>query len=162
MRVVLTILTTLLAALTAHAVPQGKGGGPSQASTLACFVCPPADKAGVLLGHSDTSTNPIFCSYPAFPGENPDDFYCTYDAVSIPFLCLCTSSNYEPEQTTGALVIDNDAGFCPGTAVGSCTRRRRNHDPLPRAPQPGASVARDAKSALMKRRAELGAKKRKA
>jgi hypothetical protein len=83
MRLVLTILTALLVALTAHAVPQGKGG-PSQGSTLACFVCPPADNAGVSLGHSDIRANPIFCSYPAFPGGNPDDFYCTYDPVSIP------------------------------------------------------------------------------
>jgi hypothetical protein len=41
----------------------------------------------------------MFCSYPAFEGENPNDFFCTYSAG------------------TGALVTDNDAGFCPTNAV---------------------------------------------
>ena len=65
------------------------------------FTCPSQDEAGFSLGESNTSTNPIFCSYPAFAGEDPNDFYCTYDASS------------------GALVMDHDAGFCPATAVGS-------------------------------------------
>ena len=37
---------------------------------------------------------------PAFAGENPNDFFCTYNAA------------------TGALVTDNDAGFCPSSAGG--------------------------------------------
>ena len=44
------------------------------------FTCPSQDEAG-FLGESNTSTNPIFCSYPAFAGEDPNDFYCTYDAA---------------------------------------------------------------------------------
>jgi hypothetical protein len=51
-------------------------------STPGCFSCPPEDEGDFPLGNSDTSANPIFCSYPAFPGENPMDFYCTYDPVS--------------------------------------------------------------------------------
>jgi hypothetical protein len=44
----------------------------------------------------------MFCSYPAVPGENPNDFFCTYDF------------------NTGTLVTDNDAGFCPANAVNTC------------------------------------------
>jgi hypothetical protein len=139
MRFSFTILTTLLVAFTAHAVPQG------QPSSTSCFNCPPTDEAGFPLGNSDTTSNPIFCSYPAFSGENPNDFFCTYN------------------PTTGVLVTDNDAGFCPGTAVAvSCVARRRRGNPLPRAPQPAAPVARDVKATLMKTRTELGARKRKA
>jgi len=69
------------------------------AAYAAVYTCPPQDEGGFPLGQSDTSTNPIFCSYPAFAGENPNDFYCTYSA------------------TTGVLVTDNDAGFCPPNAV---------------------------------------------
>jgi hypothetical protein len=64
-------------------------------------TCPPQDQLGFALGPgSNTSTNPIFCSYPAVPGENPNDFFCTYD------------------QNTGVLVTDNDAGLCPTNAIG--------------------------------------------
>ncbi len=74
---------------------------PGSVLAQSCFQCPSEDLAGFPLGTSDTSTDPIFCSYPAFSGENPGDFYCTYSAG------------------TGSLVTDNDAGFCPGTAVES-------------------------------------------
>src|SRR5215467_3965009 len=64
------------------------------------FSCPPQDSLGFTLGPGSTeNTDPIFCSYPAVPGENPNDFSCSYSA------------------TTGALVQDNDAGLCPTTAV---------------------------------------------
>ena len=63
------------------------------------FTCPAQDMANFPLGVSNTSSSPIFCSYPAFQGENPNDFFCDYSA------------------TTGALVTDNDAGFCPANAV---------------------------------------------
>jgi hypothetical protein len=66
-------------------------------------VCPPQDQLGFSLGDSNTSTDPIFCSYPAVPGENPNDFFCTYS------------------RTTGALVTDNDAGLCQPNAVNTCT-----------------------------------------
>ena len=68
--------------------------------TPTSFTCPPADLGGFPLGASDTSTDPIFCSYPAVPGEDPNDFFCTYDA------------------TSGLLVQDHDAGFCPDTVPG--------------------------------------------
>jgi uncharacterized repeat protein (TIGR01451 family) len=63
------------------------------------FTCPSQDNAGFALGQSNLTTNPIFCSYPAIQGENPNDFFCTYS------------------QTTGNLVQDHDAGFCPAKAV---------------------------------------------
>ena len=40
-----------------------------------------------------------FASFPAVPGENPNDFFCTYNAP------------------TGSLITDNDAGLCPATAT---------------------------------------------
>jgi hypothetical protein len=63
------------------------------------FQCPASDRGGFPLGLSNPSSDPIFCSYPAVPGENPQDFFCTYSA------------------TDGLLVQDNDAGFCPAVAV---------------------------------------------
>jgi hypothetical protein len=42
-----------------------------------------------------------FASYPAFPGENPDDFYCVWTVST-------TASGDAYSLTT-----DNDAGFCP-------------------------------------------------
>ena len=63
------------------------------------FQCPPADQLGFGLRQSDLSTDPIFCSYPAVEGEDPNDFFCTYSA------------------TTGALVEDHDAGLCEPNAV---------------------------------------------
>ena len=62
-------------------------------------TCPAQDEAGFPLGEFNTTGTTLFCSYPAFPGENPTDFYCDYDT------------------TTGALTLDNDAGFCPATAA---------------------------------------------
>jgi len=60
------------------------------------FECPATDVAGFPLEvHDDT----LFCSYPAVPGEDPNDFFCRYDPL------------------TGALVLDNDAGLCPASAV---------------------------------------------
>ena len=68
-----------------------------------CFVCPPEDQLGFGLGQSDTSTDPIFCSYPAVEGEDPFDFFCTYS------------------RTTGVIVEDHDAGLCQPNAVNTNT-----------------------------------------
>ncbi len=54
--------------------------GPSSVPTTG-YTCPSADNGGFSLGDSDLNSSPIFCSYPATPGENPNDFYCTYSAV---------------------------------------------------------------------------------
>ncbi|KAF8185448.1 hypothetical protein BJ912DRAFT_927477 [Pholiota molesta] len=104
---VLAALLTLSAVLPALANPSG---------TPSAFVCPAADTANFPLAENNLTTDPIFCSYPAFAGEDPNDFFCTYS------------------KTTGALVQDADAGFCPGTAVGTGTARRR--DAVARAPLP--------------------------
>jgi len=72
------------------------------ASPAGCYVCPSQDNAAFPLGPGSNTGNPLFCSYPAFGGENPNDFYCTYNT------------------TTGVLVTDHDAGFCPATAVNNC------------------------------------------
>jgi PEP-CTERM motif len=47
----------------------------------------------------------LFASYPAFPGENPHDFYCTWNI----------SSNGGTDSI--AFGADQDAGFCPGTTT---------------------------------------------
>ncbi|KAL8278864.1 hypothetical protein RQP46_008735 [Phenoliferia psychrophenolica] len=85
-------------------------------------TCPEFDTAGFALGPGTSDTDgSLFCSYPAFPGENPNDFFCTYN------------------DSTGALITDNNAGFCQDTAVASgCVNRRTRalvHDevPLPQA-----------------------------
>jgi len=77
---------------------------PQVVLTLAAFHCPAQDYAGFPLDVNNTSTDPIFCSYPVFPGEDPNDFFCTYSA------------------TDGHLVQDNDAGLCPGAAVSNSAR----------------------------------------
>ncbi|KAF7348268.1 hypothetical protein MSAN_01780400 [Mycena sanguinolenta] len=73
--------------------------------------CPPQDEASFPVGSGSSYTSDsggvLFCSYPAFPGENPDDFYCTYN------------------DSTGSLITDNDAGFCPPAAIVSCVNSRR-------------------------------------
>ena len=71
--------------------------------------CPATDTLGFALGVSDTTTDPIFCSYPAVSGEDPYDFFCRYS------------------KTTGALVQDNDAGLCPGSAASSSARSSQAH-----------------------------------
>jgi hypothetical protein len=63
--------------------------------------CPSAELyQGFALGTSDLTTDPIFCSYPLTPNEDPNDFYCTYDAI------------------TGALVTDHGNGHCFPATVG--------------------------------------------
>jgi hypothetical protein len=136
MRFFLALLTVAALALVVRA---------QQPSSNVCYQCPSEDEAGFALGESDLTSDPIFCSYPAFPGENPNDFYCTYN------------------PSNGDLVTDNDAGFCPPTAVaGTCTSsRRRRRGGVPRAPQPASGVARDAKPKMMRTRGQLGASKKK-
>jgi cysteine-rich repeat protein len=60
--------------------------------------CPPEDELGFPLGQSSPGP-PLFCSYPAVEGEDPNDFFCDYDV------------------NTGALTVDHDAGLCPAHAV---------------------------------------------
>jgi hypothetical protein len=76
-------------------------------STPSCFSCPPEDEAGFPLGNSDESANPIFCSYPAFSGENPTDFYCTYDPVSgfPPQKKLYTHAQYRPPVPSSRIMM---------------------------------------------------------
>jgi hypothetical protein len=76
-----------------------------------------ATKPSILIGTNGsgqitswTITEPVFASYPAFAGENPNDFFCRYNAIT---------------QNIGDSLIltqDNDAGFCPAgttTSAGS-------------------------------------------
>lgn len=113
-------LSALLAFATVHAKPQA--GTPS--GTPSAYSCPGTDLAAFPLGTNNSDGTTLFCSYPAFPGEDPNDFYCKYSA------------------TTGAKTQDNDAGFCPNNAVASGGARRRSPEPQVPAAPVAAPVAR--------------------
>jgi hypothetical protein len=49
-------------------------------------------------------TENVFASWPAFPGENPNDFFGTYS------ISLTNTGD------TRTLLVDNDVGFAPGNA----------------------------------------------
>jgi hypothetical protein len=99
--VVLLVLMTLVQ--PTKALASAASGVSPEAPMMFAFTCPATDNAGFPLGPIPPSNNvtagTLFCSYPAFPGESPTDFFCDYN------------------DTTGALTTDNDAGFCPGTAA---------------------------------------------
>ncbi|KIK05415.1 hypothetical protein K443DRAFT_675194 [Laccaria amethystina LaAM-08-1] len=124
-------LSVLLAFVAVHAAPSQPSGAPT-----CTYSCPQVDEAGFGLGNNSNDGTTVFCSYPAFAGEPPNDFFCTYS------------------NTDGHLTQDHDAGFCPATAVQSCGSRRRGA--LKRAPAPPmvAPVAR-ALTPEMKVRAQL-------
>jgi hypothetical protein len=44
-----------------------------------CFVCPETDMAGFPFSNPSDNGNILFCSYPAVPGDDPNDFFCTYN-----------------------------------------------------------------------------------
>lgn len=69
------------------------------ASARAACSCPAIDEAGFPLGASNPGP-PIFCSYPAIPGGDPNQYFCLYDANG------------------GGLIQDNNGGACPSSAVG--------------------------------------------
>jgi hypothetical protein len=74
----------------------------------------------------------LFASYPAFPGENPNDFFCTYN-VSL-----------TPAGGTAPLNTDNDVGFCPASdnipTTGTWTMTGTTPPPPPTTPEPSALV----------------------
>ena len=88
-----------------------------------CFACPSEDEAAFPLGNNDDTGGVFFCSYPAFAGENPNDFYCTYNDVCSTFSLLDLLIDLQI-QSNGNLITDNDAGFCPATALSTCARKR--------------------------------------
>lgn len=69
----------LFAALLSMAILVHARASPS--GTPTSYICPSEDSAGFSLGARNEDTDPMFCSYPAFPGENPDAFFCTYSMV---------------------------------------------------------------------------------
>ncbi|KDQ52519.1 hypothetical protein JAAARDRAFT_111511, partial [Jaapia argillacea MUCL 33604] len=69
------------------------------------YSCPGADEAGFPLASNNNDGTTIFCSYPAFPGEDANDFFCTYS------------------NADGSLTQDHDAGFCPSSAS-TCSKKR--------------------------------------
>jgi hypothetical protein len=72
----------------------------------------------------------LFASYPAFAGENPTDFYCTYTLTSS------TSSD------SANLTEDNDVGFCPGSVSNAAnpTGWGSQGSPGGGTPEPGSYV----------------------
>ena len=88
--------------------PGGFGGSYYNVVSGSVSVLIRTDAIGQITSWSISET--IFASYPAFPGDPPGDFYCTYGAST----------------TTGggslSLTADNDAGLCPnGTTSGTGT-----------------------------------------
>ncbi|KAJ7260449.1 hypothetical protein B0H12DRAFT_1069685 [Mycena haematopus] len=84
---------------------------PQPSGTPSCTAtCALNDDAGTLLGagpyYYSISGGVLFCSYPSYPDEDPNDWYCTYDS------------------TTGSLINDRDNGWCP-LALVSCSNARR-------------------------------------
>jgi hypothetical protein len=77
-------------------VTQAQDTGPA---IVGGYEPPPQDLAGFGECCTSNSGGVLFGSYPAFSGENPDDFFCTYS------------------DSSGHLITDNDAGFCPANAV---------------------------------------------
>ncbi|KAF8152859.1 hypothetical protein K438DRAFT_1863962 [Mycena galopus ATCC 62051] len=105
----MTPLRTLYIAIALSFISVAQAQQPSAAPSCTPS-CPAQDNAGFDLGDHSDSTGVLFCSYPAFAGENEDDFDCTYN------------------DATGNLITDNDAGFCPGSAPVSCHSRRFKGD----------------------------------
>ncbi|KAJ6508393.1 hypothetical protein C8R45DRAFT_441646 [Mycena sanguinolenta] len=104
----MTLLRSLYIAIVLSFIGIAQAQQPS--GTPQCTTsCPAQDKAGFAVADNSDSGGVLFCSYPAFEGENKDDFYCTYNSAS----------------SSGGLITDNDAGFCPENAVMSCAHSRR-------------------------------------
>lgn len=55
---------------------------PRRSASPCTYTCPPADALGFTAATNSNDGTTLFCSYPAFEGENPNDFFCTYSAVS--------------------------------------------------------------------------------
>jgi hypothetical protein len=79
-----SIFACIAAATAVRAVP----AAPAPSGTPCLYTsCPAADQLGFTLGDStqDAAAGTVMCSYPAVPGENDADFYCTYNtAVRAP------------------------------------------------------------------------------
>lgn len=79
------------------------------------------NSAGGVTSFDITGTE--FASYPAFPGENPTDFFCDY-AVT-----------FNNSGGSGPLSLDNDSGFCrapaPGVAADGTWKTSGTTSPVP-------------------------------
>ncbi|EAU83533.2 hypothetical protein CC1G_04789 [Coprinopsis cinerea okayama7 len=104
-------------------------------ASLVCAMHPTG--IAVPLATSDYSVDPYQCSY-------GDAGACTYD------------------QTSGFLVGDDNADFCPAQGDFDCApaRRRNARSPLPRSPRPASPAASEPKPQVMKVRAKLGGKRK--
>ena len=75
-------LSVLLAFVAVRAVPSQPSGVPT-----CTYSCPQLDQAGFGFGktseYNHDAGGVLFCSYPAFPGENLSDAYCAYSDVSL-------------------------------------------------------------------------------
>jgi hypothetical protein len=101
-----------------------------------CFDCPATDMAGFPVNNPSDDGSILFCSYPAFSGEDPNDFFCTYN-VSFIFLAqnlLHLKYHHLQSQRDGSLILDSDAGLCVGNAllVPCMTRRDDNFKAMKR------------------------------
>ncbi|KDQ52596.1 hypothetical protein JAAARDRAFT_40205 [Jaapia argillacea MUCL 33604] len=140
-RVAFILLASVLPIFAAVA-PRAPSG------VTSCYSCPGTDQAGFGIGQHSNDGTTLFCSYPAFAGENPNDFFCDYSA------------------TDGHLTQDNDAGFCPGSASSSACSPSKKRAMLKKAfeqraahPAPSYPEVMTPKMALAKKDAAVASKR---
>ncbi|GEM_PF-5302946 len=101
-----TDITGLVTGAAINHPPQDLAGFPEGTDLGDFIVITPlsihvgTDSVGNITSWNISET--AFISYPAFPGENPNDFFCT----------LTTSTSTSTDSV--GIVTENDAGFCPG------------------------------------------------
>ena len=129
-------LIALFALAAVRAVPAGQ---PSEVPSCT-YTCPPQDEASFPLGENRNDGTTLICSYPAFAGENPIDFFCDYSSVSLPLVYAPLTSadqariyfNRPPAHsrriTTQAFVPIQRSPLAPPAVV----MRSRNLRPLQR------------------------------
>ena len=129
-------LIALFALAAVRAVPAGQ---PSAVPSCT-YTCPPPDEASFPLGENRNDGTTLICSYPAFAGENPIDFFCDYSSVSLSLVSAPLTSadqariylNRPPAHsrriTTQAFVPIQRSPLAPPAVV----TRSRNLRPLQR------------------------------
>lgn len=71
----------------------------------------------------------LFASYPAFSGEDPNDFFCTWSIAT------------KTTGDTATFATDNDAGFCPNTGTtSSLTVGTWSSPPVSSVPEPASAM----------------------
>jgi hypothetical protein len=102
------------------------GTGPGYQSFTLSELQIGTDSGGNITSWDVTGTE--FGSYPAFPGENPNDFFCEYNV------------SFTASGGSGPLSVDNDAGFCPSSNSALATGTWSAVGQVSGVPEPSNSV----------------------